>query len=215
MFSFVNAAISMRNPSLVVSTTELAPTGSTLTHPSGAIPATEPTPSAIFTTSVSITGMRGLGSVNCTGKAVEPGDPLSTPAATVVVGATVRSGARGTNAVVSGEAAVVVVVLRARGTTVVVVVATGAIVVVVVVVVLVVATGAMVVVVVVVVIVGVGNVVVVVVVGSGSPEPPPPEGATVVVGDGTVAVVVNDIASFPAVSCIAELEVAEFGEGAV
>jgi len=65
------------------------------------------------------------------------------------------------------------------------------------------------------VIVGVGNVVVVVVVGSGSPEPPPPEGATVVVGDGTVAVVVKDIASFPAVSCIAELEVAEFGDGAV
>ena len=198
LFSFVNAAIFMRKPSLVVSTTELAPTGSTLTHPSGAIPATEPTPSAIFTTSVSITGMRGLGSVNCTGRAVDPGEPLST-AATVVVGATVRSGAKGVNAVVTGEVAVVVVVLRVRGATVLVVVATGAIVVVVVVV----------------VIVGVGNVVVVVVVGSGSPEPPPPEGATVVVGDGTVAVVVNDIASFPAVSCIAELEVAEFGEGAV
>ena len=43
-------------------------------------------------------------------------------------------------------------------------------------------------------------------------------GATVVVGleaGGTVAVVVNDAASLPAVSCIAELDVAEFGVGAV
>jgi hypothetical protein len=43
-------------------------------------------------------------------------------------------------------------------------------------------------------------------------------GATVGVGIGageTVAVVVNDDASLPAVSCIAELEVAEFGVGAV
>jgi len=115
-------------------------------------------PSAIFATSVSITGMRGLGSVNCTGRAVDPGELLST-AATVVVGATVRSGAKGVNAVVSGEVAVVVVVLRVRGATVLVVIATGAIVVVVVEVV---------------VVVVIGNVVVVVVVGSGSIEPPPP-----------------------------------------
>jgi hypothetical protein len=43
-------------------------------------------------------------------------------------------------------------------------------------------------------------------------------GETVGVGIGageTVAVLVNDDASLPAVSCIAELEVAEFGVGAV
>jgi hypothetical protein len=101
-------------------------------------------PSAIFETSVSITGMRGLGSVNCTGRTVVSGDPLSI-AAFIVVGGTVRSGAKGTNAVV--------VVVRIRGAIVVVVV--------------VVVVGNVVVVVVV-----VGNVVVVV--DTDSAEPPPP-----------------------------------------
>jgi len=58
--------------------------------------------------------------------------------------------------------------------------------------------------------VGVGTTVVVVVVVGVA--------ATVGVGleaGGTVAVVVKDIESLPAVSCIAELEVAEFGVGAV
>jgi hypothetical protein len=68
----------------------------------------------------------------------------------------------------------------------------------------------------VVVVVVVGNVVVVVVVvvvvDTDSDEPPPP---WFVEAAGTVAFVVNEAASFPTVSCIAELEVAEFGVGAV
>ena len=113
-------------------------------------------------------------------------DVPATATAEDVVGANVCRGANGVKAVV--VVVVLVVVARFRRIVVVVVFETGTVVVVV-------------------LVVEVVDVVVVV-----SDEPPPPwfdEAA------GTVAFVVNEAASLPAVSCIAELEVAEFGVGAV
>ena len=106
-FEFVSAAISIRKPSLVVSTTEDVPTGSTFTQPSGAMPATAPMPSMILTTPLSTTGSSGFGEVNSSGNTT-----VELAASSLCNGA---SGASGTNefevGTVAGAAVVVVVVV--------------------------------------------------------------------------------------------------------